>query len=234
MEGVLAYSSGEGSSSDSEECSEKEDAPSSPENAEPAPAQFLGAPSEPLPSAELSSELQSGPSSATESLQRGQKRKLDAIEGHWTTTVMLEGMCTCWKQMQMLPRPLSQCAAHDAALAAAAAAVPCTSRDQDFEIFRKQCANVVGQEPRLSNESDAPDQECRSCQKGFTENLHVSLSHTQAAAYTQRKTLINSLRQAVAGWAGVTLELSTLQVHLSGPGMHLGTPSCLFFTGAAP
>jgi hypothetical protein len=82
-----------------------------------------------------------------------------------------------------------------------------------LEVFRTACGQVAGNTVQLSTpESESALPENKRPKAPARADFHISLSHTNPAAYPQRKTLLKGLRKAFDGWRPLILKLDTLQV----------------------
>jgi hypothetical protein len=87
-----------------------------------------------------------------------------------------------------------------------------------LERLKTACSRIVGSTADVISTptvSIGPE-ELRETAEGQVD-LHISLSHTQPAAYTQRKTLLKGLRKACEGWRSQTLKLDAVQVSCGRP-----------------
>lgn len=94
-------------------------------------------------------------------------------------------------------------------------AVDMTAHLDALERLRKECDNIVGCAAELSStgaDSEPSDKMAKTAVSGA--DFHISLSHTQPAAFTQRRTLIQGLRKACVGWHPLNLTLDSVQVTL--------------------
>jgi hypothetical protein len=82
-----------------------------------------------------------------------------------------------------------------------------------LERFRTSCSRILGKAADLTNTLTGDVGSEKLLKKASAHvDFHISLSHTQPAAYTQRKTLLKGLRKACEGWRPLNLKLDTVQV----------------------
>lgn len=80
-----------------------------------------------------------------------------------------------------------------------------------LERLRRTCSQIVGHATELSNTTGSAAMASNIKDTAHVD-FHVSLSHTQPAAYTQRKTLLKGLRKAFNGWRSLNIKLDAVQV----------------------
>lgn len=85
-----------------------------------------------------------------------------------------------------------------------------------LETFRAQTSALVNAKAYFCVSSCCTDT-TGSCNQGQPEKeyYHVSLSRTQPGRFAQRKTLIQGLQQAAAGWCPLKMRLDSLEVCIS-------------------